>query len=378
MPEVIYLDAAASTPPFPEVLQQYATVGASVYANPASGHGLGKAASGMLERARAEALALLGAQRFRLIFTSGATEGNNWMMQVAPQRPGARVVISAVEHASVRRAAQAAAARHGWALEILPVRKDGTLDPAELDRLVDHPPDLLSIMAVNNETGIVYPVEELGRRLKRAGAGTFFHVDAVHAVARGYWPSSLDGITALTLSSHKFHGVKGGGMLLVDRASLISPMLFGGDQEDGLRSGTVSVPAAVASTLALRLALERRDAAFLALGERLHAQVVAALPQVSLVGEGAAHVPWISMFAVPGMRGDALVRMLDAAGVEASTGSACASGRQGLSPTLSAMMADFRLGYVRFSYHLMNTPEDIDEAVSRFAHVVSKYALSPR
>lgn len=378
MPEVIYLDAAASTPPFPEVLSQYATVGASVYANPASGHGLGKAASGMLERARAEALGLLGAERFRLIFTSGATEGNNWMMQAAPQRPGIRVVISAVEHASVRRAAQAAAARFGWALEILPVRKDGTLDPAELDRLVDRPPDLLSIMAVNNETGIVHPVAELGRRLRQAGAGTFFHVDAVHAVARGYWPSSLDGISALTLSSHKFHGIKGGGLLLVDRASLIAPMLHGGDQEDGLRSGTVSVPAAVASTLALRLALERRDAAFLALGDRLRAQVAAALPQVSLVGEGAPHVPWISMFAVPGMRGDALVRMLDTAGVEVSTGSACSSGRQGLSPTLSAMMADFRQGYVRFSYHLMNTPADIDEAVARFAHVVSKYALSTR
>lgn len=378
MPEVIYLDAAASTPPFPEVLQRYAAIGSEVYANPASGHGLGKAAHLILEKARGEALELLGAGNHRLVFTSGATEGNNWMMQVALQRPGVRVVISAVEHASVRRAAQAAAARFGWALEILPVRRDGTLDPAAVDRLVAEPPDLLSIMAVNNETGVRYPVSEIGRRLKRAGAKTFFHVDAVHAVARGFWPESLDGISALTLSAHKFHGIKGGGMLLVDRASLVAPLLYGGDQEDGLRSGTVSVPAAVASTLALRLALERRDSAFLDLGRRLREGIAAALPQVEVVGAEAPCVPWICMISVPGMRGDALVRMLDAACVEVSSGSACASGRQGLSATLSAMMADFRRGYVRFSYHLGTTPADIDEAVARFAHVIDKYALPSR
>ncbi|MBU1410769.1 cysteine desulfurase [Myxococcota bacterium] len=378
MPDVIYLDAAASTPPFAEVVQQYVSVGSVVYANPASGHGLGKAAHLMLEQARAEVLELLGAERYRLVFTSGATEGNNWILQCVPAGPGARVVISAVEHASVRRAAQAAAGRFGWSLEILPVGKDGTLDPAVLDDLVARPPDVLSIMAVNNETGIIFPVSEIGRRLREAGAKTFFHVDAVHAVARGFWPTSLDGISALSLSAHKFHGLKGGGMLLVDRGASLSPLLYGGEQEDGLRSGTVHVASAVASATALRLCLERRDEAFFDLGRRLRDGIAARLPQVTVVGEGAPGVPWICMVAVPGMRGDALVRMMDAAGIEISSGSACASGKQGLSATLAAMMADFRKGYIRFSYHLMTSPAEIDEAVGRFANIIERYSLSSR
>jgi len=378
MSEIIYLDAAASTPPFPEVMQQFAAVGSTVYANPSSGHGLGKAAALMLERARTEVLDLLGAQRYRLVFTSGATEGNNWVMQGQEAGPGARVVISPVEHASVRRAAQAAARRFGWTLEILPVRKDGALDPSVIDQLVANPPDVLSIMAVNNETGIIYPVSEIGRRLRAAGAKTFFHVDAVHAVARGVWPEQLDGISALSLSAHKFHGVKGGGMLLVDSSVPLAPMLYGGEQEDGLRSGTVHVASAVASAVALRQSLARRDEAFFDLGRRLRAGLAARLPQVAIVGADVPCVPWICMVAVPGMRGDALVRMMDSAGVEISSGSACASGKQGLSATLSAMMADYRRGYVRFSYHLMNTPDEIDEAVLRFANIVERYSLPSR
>jgi len=378
MPEIIYLDAAASTPPFPEVVQQYGAVGATVYANPASGHGLGKAAHLMLERARIEVLELLGAERFRLVFTSGATEGNNWILQCVPAGPGARVVISAVEHASVRRAAQAAATRFGWTLEILPVGKDGTLAPAVIDDLVANPPDVLSIMAVNNETGVILPVSEIGRRLHEAGARTFFHVDAVHAPARGFWPTRLDGISALSLSAHKFHGFKGGGMLLLDRAVTLAPMLYGGEQEDGLRSGTVNVASALASATALRLSLARRDEAFFDLGRRLRDGIAASLPQVEIMGEGAPRVPWITMVAVPGMRGDALVRMMDAVGVEVSSGSACGSGKQGLSATLSAMMADFRKGYLRFSCHLMTTPDEIDAAVARFAGIVERYSLPPR
>jgi cysteine desulfurase len=243
---------------------------------------------------------------------------------------------------------------------------------------VARPPDVLSIMAVNNETGIIQPVSEIGRRLREAGARTFFHVDAVHAVARGYWPASLDGISAISLSAHKFHGLKGGGMLLVDRAAILAPLLYGGEQEDGLRSGTVHVASAVATATALRLCLERRDGAFLELGNRLRAGITARLPQVTLVGEGAPRVPWITMVGVPGMRGDALVRMMDAAGIEISSGSACSSGKQGLSATLSAMMADFRKGYIRFSYHLMTTPDEIDEAVERFANIIERYSLSPR
>lgn len=378
MPEIIYLDAAASTPPFPEVVQQFAAVGATVYANPSSGHGLGKAAHLMLERARAEVLDLLGAGRFRLVFTSGATEGNNWVLQNVPAGSGARVVISAVEHASVRCAALAAAARFGWKLEILPVRKDGTLDPVVIDDLVARPPDVLSIMAVNNETGIIYPVSAIGCRLREAGAKTFFHVDAVHAPAHGYWPDRLDGISALSLSAHKFHGFKGGGMLLVDQAATLTPMMYGGEQEDGLRSGTAHVASAVASATALRLSLARRDDEFFDLGRRLREGIAARLPQVEIMGAGVPGVPWICMVSVPGMRGDALVRMMDAAGVEISSGSACSTGKQGLSATLSAMMADFRRGYIRFSYHLMTTPGEIDEAVSRFANIVDRYSLPSR
>lgn len=375
MPEPIYLDAAASAPPYPEVLEKYLQVASNVYANPASAHGLGKAAAGLLEEARERICAVLGLPGWRVVFTSGATESNNWVLRQLPLPAGARVAISAVEHACVRSAAMQGAREKGWVLEVLPVLPDGTLAPEILDAIVQNPPAALSIMAVNNETGVIFPVSEIARRLREAGARTFFHVDAVHAAARSVWPENADGIDAITLSAHKFHGLRGCGMLLLAPGVELPPFLLGGGQENGLRSGTVNVAGAVCSALALELAMARRDEAFFALGRRLSDGVARALPGVALLGEKAPRIPWICMFAVPGMRGDALVRMLDMAGVEVSSGSACSSGRQGLSPVLSAMKADFRRGHVRFSCHTLQSAGEIDAAVQRFAEVFSRYAL---
>ncbi len=376
MPDAIYLDAAASTPPYPEVLEKYLQVASSVYANPASAHGLGRAAAQVLEEARERIRGVLGASGWQVVFTSGATEANNWVLRELPLPAGARVAISAVEHACVRNAATHAAKRNGWTLEILPVRPDGTFAPETVDALVARPPDALSIMAVNNETGVILPVAEIAKKLLATGARTFFHVDAVHALAPGIWPR-LEGISAVTLSAHKFHGPRGCGVLLLAPGVGLPPLLLGGGQEKGMRSGTVNVPGAAATALAVELAMKRRDAAFFAMGSHLSDAVARALPTVKLLGDGAPRTPWICMFAVPGMRGDALVRMLDMAGVEVSSGSACASGKQGLSPTLSAMKADFRLGHVRFSCHTLNARSEIDAAVERFAEVFSRYAIPP-
>mgnify|MGYP005839817407 CR=1 FL=1 len=377
MVNAIYMDAAASTPPYGEVLDKYVYTASSFYANPASAHQYGKATAQLLDDARTHIREILGLPNWQVIFTAGATESNNWVLRQVPLPAGARVVISAVEHASVRNAAMQAARDHQWNLEFLPVRPDGTFTAETIEKLIHNPPDALSIMAVNNETGVILPVVEIARQLREAGARTFFHVDAVHAVANGVWPASVDGISALTLSAHKFHGPRGCGMLLLAPHVQLPPLLVGGAQENGLRSGTVNVPGAVASAFALALAWERRNTTFFTLGKQLAQRVVHELPGVKLLGEGAPRVPWICMFAVPGMRGDALVRMLDIEGVEVSSGSACASGRQGLSPTLSAMKADFRMGYVRFSLHTLHTQQDIDEAISRFSNVFSRYALPP-
>ncbi len=375
MAEVIYLDSAASTAPFTEVLETYCATASNVYANPASGHGLGKGASLVLERARSEALELLKAGNFHLVFTSGATESNNWMLRLPA--PGSRVVISAVEHASVQRAARAAAEKHGYTLEILPVKKNGELCPDSVNGLIANPPDMLALMAVNNETGIVYPVQEISHRLQEAGAKTLVHVDAVHAVAHGFWPEDLSGIASLSLSGHKFHGIKGCGMLLLSRDRQFEPLLFGGDHEHGLRPGTPNVPGAVATVMALRLVLQRRNSAFLENAGQLRTLLRERLPVVQILGDDQPRVPWICMLAIPGMRGDALVRMLDYAGVEVSSGSACSTGKQGLSPTLAAMKADFRSGHVRFSLDVTQTPEMITEAVSRLADIVERYQLPP-
>jgi cysteine desulfurase len=308
---MLYLDHNATTPLLAEARRAMDDAHDGAWANPASAHSWGREASAMLERARADVAALVGRKPADVTFTSGATEANSWLLGSAK----GRIVATAVEHPSVR----------DWATDLVRVDGRGVLD---LDAFADALGDdvaIASVMAANNETGVMQPLTEV-RALTRA-RGIPLHVDATQLP--GKVPFQVDA-DFITLSAHKFGGPKGVGVLVGDRPP--APMLRGGSQERGRRAGTVNVPGIAGMGAAARIARERMieppardrlEAAVRALGGRV-------------VGEGAPRLPNTSLvlFDVPG---DLVVMALDLAGIGASTGSACSSGAHEPSFVLAAM-----------------------------------------
>ena len=308
---MLYLDHNATTPLVPDARRAMDDAHDGAWANPASAHAWGREASAILERARADVAALVGRKLADVTFTSGATEANSWLLSAVE----GRVVATAVEHPSVR----------DWATDLVPVDARGVLDLDAFAEALGDDVAIASVMAANNETGVIQPIAEV-RELTQA-RGIALHVDATQLP--GKVPFQIDA-DFITLSAHKFGGPKGVGVLVGDRPP--APMLRGGSQERGRRAGTVNVPGIAGMGAAARVARERtidpreRD--------RLEATVRALGGRV--VGEGAPRLPNTSLvlFDVPG---DLVVMALDLAGIGASTGSACSSGAHEPSFVLAAM-----------------------------------------
>lgn len=312
-----YLDANATEPLRPEA--RAAVVAAlDLVGNPSSVHAAGRAARAMLETARRAIAAQFAADPAGVVFTSGGTEAN--ALAVASMGRGRRMVISAVEHDAIRAAAPGA--------DIAPVDRDGAIDLAALDRLLQRGPALLCLMLANNETGTIQPVIEAARRCRAHGA--WLHVDAVQAAGRIPVDLQALGADSLALSAHKLGGPKGAGALLLSPGRDITAQIAGGGQEKGRRGGTPALPAIAgfaaaacvppADTLAFRLALEQ---AATALG--------------AIVLGGPARLPNTACLALPGLSAETQVIALDLAGVQVSAGAACSSGKVSRSHVLDAM-----------------------------------------
>lgn len=398
----IYLDHAAATPMRPEVREAMARVETGIPGNPSSPHAVGRAARAALEGAREGTAELLGCAPGRVRFVRGGTEANNLAIlgrfyAVSDARDAARmedpdpgptgVGISALEHSAVREAA-GAVARRGGRVTVLPVRPDGTIPEQPLAELLARSPAVVSIQQVNPDTGLVLDLE---RPLAEArAAGVPFHVDAVQAVGRVPLPSADGGPQMLTLAGHKIGGPRSTGVLVIDDGVEIAPLVYGGGQERGLRSGTEDVAGAVGFAAALRLALggggngagesgegaggTAEVARLGALRDALEHRIAAALPEIRIFGVEGRRAPHILSLGVPGLPRDLLPGVLDLEGVCVSAGSACRSGSSGPSPVLEALYGEeaARSALLRISLGWTTTPDEIEEAGERIVRTLER------
>lgn len=377
-----YLDHAATTPMTPEAV---AALTAQLSAgNPSSLHTAGRAARRVVEEARERLAAVLGARPSEVIFTSGGTEADNlaikglfWARNAADQQRR-RIVVSAVEHHAVLDPAEWLAAEQGAELVFLPVDSDGRVDPealaADLAEHGDHTA-LVSVMWANNEVGTVQPVTEITR--VAAAHGVPVHSDAVQAVGQVEVDFAASGLDALTMTGHKLGGPVGAGALLARRGLELTPVVHGGGQERGVRSGTLDVAGIAALAVAAEQAITERAAVtarLVALRDRLVAGVRAAVPDAVLRGATDDRLPANAHFTFPGCEGDSLLFLLDSAGLECSTGSACQAGVPQPSHVLLAMGLDepTARGALRFSLGRSSTEDDVTALLTALPGVVER------
>jgi cysteine desulfurase len=376
----VYLDHAATTPVRPEsrdAMLPY--LGDAAFGNPSSAHQFGRTARAGLEQARRQLALALGAEPGQIFFTSGGTEADNLAViggALAARDRGTamHVAVSSIEHKAVIAAAHAVA-HLGGSETMIPVGADGVIDLTAVDAILARRPALVSVMWVNNETGVIQPVSEIGRRCR--AAGVVFHTDAVQAfgnlpIGFGELPCDL-----LSVSAHKIGGPKGVGALVVRSRDLVAPLVQGGSQQNGLRPGTENIAGAVGFGRAAELAVREQPehACRLAgLRNRLRSGLVAATPDLVVVGERTERASHILNVCVPGADSEAVLMHLDLAGIAASSGSACTTGTVEPSHVLIAMgiPRELAIRALRFSLGRTTTEADIDRAVEAFLPIVAK------
>jgi len=379
---VVYLDNAASTQPDTEVLDALRSAAAELYANPASAHGSGAAAARALAAARRDVAAALEVEPEEVLFTSGGTEADAMgVLGAARAARGRHLVVTALEHPAVVRCADALKA-DGFTVDVVAPTPAGVVRADDVAAAVRADTAVVAVMLVNNELGTVQPVADIARRMAADGRGPrrpHLHVDAVQAFGLMRLRPRALGADSVALSAHKLHGPRGAGALWLRPGARLAPLWVGGGQERGLRGGTENLPALVgfgrAAALA-RAALARgADTAVAALRDRFEDTAIAAtaarVPGVRRTVTGAARAPHIASLAFPGLPAEPLLHALEARGVLASAGSACASRTAGPSPALVAIGIDDRTGVLRFSLSRHTTAADIDAAVVALASAVA-------
>ena len=330
MTQRAYLDWNATAPLRAEA--RAAMIAALEAANASSVHAEGRAARALIEKARAQLAALVGASPKHVTFTSGATEANMLALTPTVDGPRDRLFVSAVEHPSVRSGGRFAAD----CVEELPVDGDGIVDLAALARALGRAKrPLVSVMLANNETGVIQPIRPIADIVHAAGG--LLHVDAVQAPGRIECRIEELGADLMTISSHKLGGPQGAGALIRRGDLRLEPLIKGGGQERGLRAGTENVPA-IAAFGAACAASTLADAPRMAgLRDRLEAAILAATPDAVIFGAKVARLPNTTLFAVPGLKAETAIIAFDLAGVALSSGSACSSGKVAASHVLAAM-----------------------------------------
>lgn len=371
---MIYLDNNATTRPASEVVALMLPCYQDCFGNPSSGHLLGIEADGALVVARERVAALLNAAPAEIVFNSGGTEGlNHTFRGVFEAFPKKRhFVITAVEH-SVVLALGRWLRRQGAEVTVLGVDTDGKLDLAALESAIRPDTALVSAMAANNETGVIFPVEKAAELVKAKGA--LFHVDATQAVGRLSLDLAAFPADLLNVSAHKFHGPKGAGALFIRRGLRISPFMIGGHQERDRRAGTENLPALVG----MGRAAEMAQAALADMGRveslrnRLESAILSGVPDTRVFGANAPRLPNTSLMGFGGLDGEALLLRLSERGICCSTGSACTTGQKEPSHVLQAMgVGPLAKGAVRFSLSRYTTEDEIDAVVSTLPGLVAE------
>ena len=376
-PPPVYLDHAATTPVRREVAEATMAALADDFGNPSSGHAWGRRARRRLEAARASVAAALHATPARVLFTRGGTESDNLAVlgrarHDLAEGAAAHVVTSAVEHPAVLDAARRAA-REGGRHTVIGFR-GGSFDLDALDDVLrSDRPSLVSCMWVNNETGLVLPVAEISALCRRHGVA--FHSDAVQAIGKLPVDWRESPVDLLTVTGHKIYGPTGTGALIARDFHTLRPLHFGGGQERGLRPGTEDVAGAVGLAEAVRLAVSEApaEAARLrAIRDEVEAGLLARVPGARVNAGTLARAPHILSLGIPGADSDTLLAALDASGIAASGGSACASGSAAPSATLAALYPGDTAAALRLSFGRLNRRREVGRVVGVIAGAVER------
>ncbi|NJK61271.1 MAG: cysteine desulfurase NifS [Synechococcaceae cyanobacterium SM2_3_1] len=380
MNTIIYLDNNATTAVDPAVLEAMLPYLTTLYGNPSSMHAFGGQVGKSLRAAREQVADLLGADPTEILFTSCGSEGNNAAIRAALQALPERkhIITTQVEHAAVLNVCKQLE-KQGYRVTYLSVDKQGMLDLMELEAALTGDTALVSTMAANNETGVLFPIEQIGALAKAYGA--IFHVDAVQAVGKIPLNMATSTIDMLTLSGHKLHAPKGIGALYIRRGVRFRPLLIGGHQERGRRAGTENVAGIIALGKAAEIAHSHlQDDYEQQLRDRLEEGLLAQIPDCEVNGHPVQRLPNTSNLGFKYIEGEAILFWLNQHGICASSGSACTSGSLEPSHVLRAMGLPYTIlhGSIRFSLSRFNSPADIDQVLTVMPEVVAKLrAISP-
>lgn len=372
---MIYFDNAATTKIYDDALTSYVQVSQKFFGNPSSLHQLGVDAYQVLTKARTQVASLLSVQPEEIFFTSGGTESNNWAIKgTALEKSvfGKHIITTKIEHPSVLQTCKQLE-RFGFEVTYLDVDSKGIVSVDQLKESLRKDTILVSVMAVNNEVGAVQPIAEIAKVLEEYPS-IHFHVDAVQAVERASQLLAIGRIDLLSLSAHKFHGPRGVGIMYKKFGRKIQALLTGGGQEKGERSTTENLPGIVATTKALRMALEEKSVT----GE-LRSQLwkeLATKAEIRIFSpeDGAPHV---LCFAIKGVRGEVVVHAFENHGIYISTTSACSSKKADSSSTLYAMdvPTEWATGTVRVSFSNDNTKEEVEQFIDVLHQLMKQFSF---
>jgi len=380
--KVIYADNNATTQVAPEVLEEMIPYFHDLYGNPSSMHSFGGQVAGKLKEAREKVARLIGATPDEILFTSCGTESDNAAIRaaIASHPHKKHIVTTRVEHPAVKNLCEHLGG-HGYRITFLPVDRRGRLDLEDLHKALSNDTAIVTIMWANNETGVLFPVDEIAQLVRERGI--VFHTDAVQAV--GKIPIDVEQIPVdmLSLSGHKLHGPKGIGALYVRKGTKFSPFLIGGHQERGRRGGTENVAAIVGLGKACELALEHleeENERVKYLRDKLENGILKRIPNAMVNGDREHRLPNTTSISFEYVEGEAILLMMNEFRICASSGSACTSGSLEPSHVLRAMGVPFTAahGSIRFSLSVYNTEEEIDFIIEKLPSIIERLReLSP-
>ncbi len=377
---MIYFDNSATTAIYPQALDSYVQTSKRVFGNPSSLHDLGSQADRLLQQSRRQIADLLDVIPEEIFFTSGGTEGDNWVVKGTAMEKrafGNHVILSSIEHPAVRKTAEQLSDL-GFEISFIPVDSKGFVDMGALQKLIKKETILVSVMAVNNEVGSIQPIQKISQLLEKYPK-IHFHVDAVQAITKiptQEWLTPR--VDFAVFSAHKFHGPRGAGFIYWKKGRKLAPLMNGGGQEHGMRSGTENIPAIVAMAKALRLSFEKHEARpehMKTLKEAL-VQSLSTFDRVTIFSEGENYAPHILCLALEGIRGEVMVHAFEEKQIYLSTTSACSSKKESVSSTLKAMAIPSRLATsaVRISLDESNTIAEIEQFLIIFRQIYQRFS----
>ena len=370
----VYFDNAATTKPCTAAVAAATAMMTERFGNPSSTHAQGRDAALALDLAREQVAAALGGKKAEVFFTSGGTESDNWALLGAARHlrhKGKHIISSTVEHDAVRKTLDELK-RQGYEIELLKPEADGSVSADSVARSLRSDTILVSLMTVNNETGAVTDISAVSRAVKASGSAALLHTDAVQGFLHVPFSAKSLGADMISVSAHKIHGIKGCGALWIKSGLKLPPLILGGGQESGMRSGTEPLPQIAAFGAAAQegaTLLSESIKSMIAIKERIVSRLGEALPgTVFIGGEGSGHILCLSL---PGCRSEVLLNFLDSKGISVSKGSACKRGARSHVLTELGLPSDVIDGAIRLSFSRFSTEDEADFFVSELINAAN-------